>query len=65
MRTGYELGYDVITIKDCAAAVSEEAHQGAIAHDFPMFSHPMSHDEFVAQLAGSDTPKKEAQPVGT
>jgi ureidoacrylate peracid hydrolase len=65
MRTGYELGYDVITIKDCAAAVSEEAHQGAIAHDFPMFSHPMSHDEFVAQLAGSGAAKKEAQPVGT
>jgi ureidoacrylate peracid hydrolase len=65
MRTGYELGYNVITIKDCAAAVSEEAHQGAIEHDFPMFSHPMSHDEFVAQLAGSSAPKEEAHAVAT
>jgi ureidoacrylate peracid hydrolase len=65
MRTAYELGYDVITIKDCAATVSEEAHQGAIEHDFPMFSHPMSHDEFVAELAGSGAAKEEAHPVAT
>jgi nicotinamidase-related amidase len=63
MRTAYELGYDVITIKDCAAAVSEEAHQGAIEHDFPMFSHPMSHNEFLAQLVGSGTAKEEAHAV--
>src|SRR5262245_57309342 len=65
MRTGYELGYNVITIKDCAATVSAEAHQGAIEHDFPMFSHPMSHGEFVAQLAGSGAAKEEAHPVAT
>jgi len=65
MRTGYELGYNVITIKDCAATISEAAHQGAIEHDFPMFSHPMSHDEFVGQLAGSGAAKEEAHPVAT
>ena len=54
MRTGYELGYDVITIKDCAATVSEEAHRGALEHDFPMFSHPMNHDEFVSMLTGAE-----------
>jgi ureidoacrylate peracid hydrolase len=65
MRTGYELGYNVITIKDCAATVSEEAHQGAIEHNFPMFSHPMSHDEFVAELTGSRAVKEEAHAVAT
>src|SRR5258707_15160466 len=50
MRTGYEKGYDVITLKDCAATVSEEAHQNAIEHDFPMFSHPITHNEFVEAL---------------
>src|ERR1700685_281771 len=50
MRTGYELGYNVITLKDCAATVSEQAQSGAIEHDFPMFSHPMTHDEFVSEL---------------
>src|ERR1700674_6118738 len=49
-RTGYELGYNVITIKDCAATVSEQAQTGAIEHDFPMFSHPMTHNEFVEAL---------------
>jgi len=54
MRTGYELGYDVITLKDCAATVSAEAHKGAIEHDFPMFSHPMSHGDFLAELTGAE-----------
>ena len=65
MRTGYELGYNVITIKDCAATISEAAHQGAIEHDFPMFSQPMSHDEFMAELAGSSAAKGEPHPVAT
>src|SRR6202158_2217256 len=42
MRTGYELGYNVITIKDCAATVSVQELSGAIEHDFPMFSHPLT-----------------------
>jgi len=50
MRTAYELGYNVITLKDCAATVSEEAHRNAVEHDFPMFSHPMSHEEFLRTL---------------
>jgi ureidoacrylate peracid hydrolase len=53
MRTGYELGYQVVTLKDCAATVSDEAHQGAIEHDFPMFSHPMDHTEFLSALQES------------
>ncbi len=63
MRTGYELGYDVITIKDCAATVSEEAQSGAIEHDFPMFSHPMTHDEFVSALTEAE-PKEEKVSAG-
>jgi len=63
MRTGYELGYDVITVKDCTATVSEEAHNGAIQHDFPMFSHPMTHDEFVSSLTEAEA-EKEKVPAG-
>ena len=54
MRTGYELGYSVITLKDCAATVSVQAQRGAIEHDFPMFSHPMTHEEFVSLLTESE-----------
>lgn len=63
MRTAYELGYEVVTLKDCAATVSEEAHRNAIEHDFPMFSHPMSHDEFLASLSASDAKPQESQTV--
>jgi hypothetical protein len=41
----------VITLTDCAAATSQEAHDAALTHTFPMFSRPMTHSEFLAQLA--------------
>lgn len=62
MRTGYELGYDVVTLKDCTAAVSAEAQKGAFEHDFPMFSHPMSHDEFLESLGGASSKAEKSVP---
>ncbi len=50
MRTGYENGYKVITLKDCVAATSVEEHDNAIAYDYPMFSEPMTSEEFIAEL---------------
>jgi nicotinamidase-related amidase len=50
MRTGYEHGYEVITLSDCVAATSMEQHDNALAYDFPMFSKPMGSEEFVAEL---------------
>ncbi len=50
MRTGYENGYRVITLKDCVAATSIEEHDNAIAYDYPMFSQPMTSEEFIAEL---------------
>ena len=52
MRSGYEKGYRVVTLSDCVAATSPEEHDNAIRYDFPMFSQPMSGDEFAAGLAG-------------
>jgi len=51
MRTGYEHGYKVITLKDCVAATSIEEHENALTYDFPMFSEPMSSSEFIKQLS--------------
>src|SRR5580700_10487997 len=50
MRTGYEKGYDVITLKDCTATVSEEEQKAAVEKNYPMFSKPMTHDEFLSGL---------------
>jgi nicotinamidase-related amidase len=52
MRTGYEKGYEVVTLSDCVAATSPEEHDNAIQFDYPMFSQPMSAEEFTAGLAG-------------
>ncbi len=51
MRSGYENGYQVITLSDCVAATSVEEHDNAIAYDYPMFSRPVSATEFLAELA--------------
>ena len=55
MRTGYEKGYNVITLKDCTAALSEEEQRLAVDKNYPMFSRPLSHAEFLDDLSGKKT----------
>jgi nicotinamidase-related amidase len=50
MRTGYEKGYQVITLSDCVAATSTEEHENAIRFDYPMFSQVTTSEELVAEL---------------
>jgi ureidoacrylate peracid hydrolase len=50
MRSGYEKGYAVVTLKDCTAALSEEEQRLAVEKNYPMFSRPMDHNEFLAEL---------------
>jgi nicotinamidase-related amidase len=47
MRSGYENGYEVITLSDCVAATSAEEHDNALKFDYPMFSKPMTTSEFL------------------
>ena len=56
MRSAYEKGFDVVTLTDCVAATSQEEHQNAIAYDYPMFSKPMTSQEFLGTL-GADAPE--------
>jgi ureidoacrylate peracid hydrolase len=53
MRTAYEKGYDVITLTDCTAATSDEEQRVAVARDYPMFSQPMTAEEFTGVLTGT------------
>ncbi len=50
MRTGYERGYQVITLKDCTAATSQAEHEAAHQFTYPMFSRPLDHPAFLAEL---------------
>jgi ureidoacrylate peracid hydrolase len=52
MRTAYEKGFNVFTLTDCVAATSEEEHRVAIEKDYPMFSRPVDHHEFLSYLSG-------------
>ena len=54
MRSGYENGYQVITLSDCVAATSPEEHDNALKYDFPMFSQPMTSSAFIAELEKSE-----------
>ena len=51
MRSAYERGFDVVTLKDCTATLSQAAQDAALTHTFGVFSHPMNHDEFLKRLA--------------
>lgn len=50
MRTAYEHGFDVITLADCVAATSLDAHENAIKHDYPMFSKVAPAADVIAAL---------------
>jgi nicotinamidase-related amidase len=54
MRSAYERGYDVVTLTDCTATLSEEEQRFAVEKNFPMFSHPMTHDAFLERLEGKE-----------
>jgi len=47
MRTAYENGYKVYTLKDCCAATSQAAQDAAIEHNFGMFSIPSVSSELI------------------
>jgi nicotinamidase-related amidase len=53
MRTGYEKGYQVITLTDCVAATSAEEHENSIRFNYPMFSEVMTSKDFIEQLEGA------------
>jgi len=50
MRTAYEHGYNVYTVKDCTAATSVAAHDNAYEHSFGMFSTITNAGEVKAAL---------------
>jgi nicotinamidase-related amidase len=52
MRTGYEKGYEVVTLTDCTATLSDEEQRLAVEKNYPMFSCPMAHDAFLTALGG-------------
>jgi ureidoacrylate peracid hydrolase len=52
MRTGYEKGYQVVTLTDCTATLSEEEQRLSVEKNYPMFSRPMTHDQFLNELTG-------------
>jgi len=50
MRSAYELGYQVYTMKDCCAATSIAGQEAAYEHTFGMFSIPTTSDEIIAAV---------------
>jgi ureidoacrylate peracid hydrolase len=54
MRSAYEKGFDVVTLTDCTATLSDEEQHLAVAKNYPMFSRPMKHDQFLAELSGKE-----------
>lgn len=50
VRTGYEKGFRVISLKDCTAATSDEEQKFSFDKNLPMFSHIMSSGELLEAL---------------
>ncbi len=50
-RTGYERGFNMITLSDCAATLSEEEQRFTFEKNLPMFARILTHKELLSELA--------------
>ena len=50
-RTGYEKGFHIVALSDCAATLSDEEQQFTFKKNLPMFARILTHKEFLAELA--------------
>ena len=50
VRSGYEKGYNVVTLIDCTATFTDEQQQAAERFTLPMFSRTLQHTEFLDGL---------------
>ena len=50
VRSGYEKGYDVVTLTDCTATFSQEHQHAAENFTLPMFSQTLKHTQFLQAL---------------
>jgi ureidoacrylate peracid hydrolase len=50
-RTGYERGFSVVALSDCAATLSEEEQHFTFEKNLPMFARILTHTEFLSELA--------------
>ncbi|AYF49011.1 MULTISPECIES: cysteine hydrolase [unclassified Pseudomonas] len=50
VRSGYEKGYNVVTLTDCTATFTEEQQQAAENFTLPMFSQTLKHTQFLQAL---------------
>jgi ureidoacrylate peracid hydrolase len=50
MRSAYEKGYRVYTLKDCVAATSMAAQEATLEHNFGMFSVPTTSGELLEAI---------------
>ncbi|WLG36813.1 cysteine hydrolase [Pseudomonas simiae] len=50
VRSGYEKGYNVVTLADCTATFTDEQQKAAENFTLPMFSKVLRHTEFLGAL---------------
>ena len=53
LRTFLLPTHNVVTLTDMTAALSQEEQDHACAKNFPMFSRPLTHTEWLGELTGS------------
>ncbi len=52
-RTGYERGFRMVALSDCAATLSQEAQEFTFEKNLPMFARILTHKEFLADLGAA------------
>jgi ureidoacrylate peracid hydrolase len=51
MRSAYEKGYKVYTVKDCVAATGVDVQETTLEHNFGMFSIPTTIEDVMEAIS--------------
>jgi ureidoacrylate peracid hydrolase len=49
-RTGYEKGFNMVALSDCAATLSDEEQRFTFEKNLPMFARILTHEQFLTDL---------------
>jgi ureidoacrylate peracid hydrolase len=49
-RSGYEKGFSMVALSDCAATLSEEEQRFTFEKNLPMFARILTHTEFLSEI---------------
>jgi len=51
IRSAYDQGFEAYALTDCMAALNPDVHESTVVENFPLFSKPILHDDYLQKIS--------------